>query len=565
MQIDKEQLKSLLVEPGFVSQENFDEAIVEAGEDQGKIVEYLIDKGVIKDEEWGQLLATHLGYLFVNLRKEKISKELLKKVPEMVARHHQIIIFSEEQGKIKIAMANPEDLAIVHYLEKLFKKELIIYLATANDIRQALSEYRQNLDTAISELISGYEQGIDQTKKDKIGIDLVNTIIEYGYYNFASDIHIEPLEEKIKVRFRIDGVMHKQAELAKNFLSIIITRLKILSKLRIDEHQKAQDGKFRFEVDDEAIDVRLSVLPIAEGENAVLRLLVSQSKQLSLSSIGLGETELGQIKDLIKHPHGMALVVGPTGSGKTTTLYEVIKELNSDAVHIASIEDPIEYNLEGVSQIQVNKKANLDFASGLRAIVRQDPDIIMVGEIRDEETVNIAINSAMTGHFVISTLHANNAATALPRLIDMGIEPYLIVSTVKLILSQRLVRRLCERCRYSYTLSPAEIEIMSKNQTAHDYLKKTLQKDWSNLILFKSEGCKVCANSGYKGRIGLFETLLFTDKIKKLVLNQASGPELQELAKQENNMKLMLEDGIDKALAGITSIDEVMRVAGANK
>src|SRR3989339_173841 len=354
-----------------------------------------------------------------NLGKEKIDDMVLNLIPEIIAKSKKIIIFYEDENEIKVGMMDPQDLEIIHILEKKFNRQIIPYYITKNDFLENLSRYNVGMD-----------------EKNKANVRMVELLLEHGHYSKASDIHIEPYKKIVIVRFRIDGVLHDVLEIPKNLLSLIISRIKILSKMRIDEHFAAQDGKFQFKVKNDQIDVRVSIVPITEGENVVMRLLSTKSRKMDLDSLGLDSADLDKIKKAIKSPHGMILVTGPTGSGKTTTIYEFLKILNTKEIHIATIEDPVEYDIEGISQIQVNKKTNLTFANGLRAIVRQDPDIIMIGEIRDHETADIAVNSGLTGHLVLSTLHANDAATTLPRLLDMGIEPYLIASTVRVVIAQ---------------------------------------------------------------------------------------------------------------------------------
>src|SRR3989339_898280 len=409
MKISNLKLKSILVDPGHISEKDFNQAMNLSNEKNISIEDILLDRGLINDGQLGHIIAEFIGVPYVNLRKEKIDDMVLNLIPEIIAKSKKIIIFYEDENEIKVGMRDPQDLEIIHILEKKFNRQIIPYYITKNDFLENLSRYN---------------------------VRMVELLLEHGHYSKASDIHIEPYKKIVIVRFRIDGVLHDVLEIPKNLLSLIISRIKILSKMRIDEHFAAQDGKFQFKVKNDQIDVRVSIVPITEGENVVMRLLSTKSRKMDLDSLGLDSADLDKIKKAIKSPHGMILVTGPTGSGKTTTIYEFLKILNTKEIHIATIEDPVEYDIEGISQIQVNKKTNLTFANGLRAIVRQDPDIIMIGEIRDHETADIAVNSGLTGHLVLSTLHANDAATTLPRLLDMGIEPYLIASTVRVVIAQ---------------------------------------------------------------------------------------------------------------------------------
>lgn len=383
-------------------------------------------------------------------------------------------------------------------------------------------------------------------------IKLVDSLLNYAYESRASDIHIDPAEDKVIVRMRIDGVMHSAFILPKEIQSEVITRLKVLSGLRTDEHQIAQDGRFKFIAKNGIVfDLRVSIVPTYYDENAVLRLLVEQGISLSLEGFGFSERDLRIIKDSIDKPYGMILVTGPTGSGKTTSLYTILKVLNTDEVTIITIEDPIEYSLEKVIQIQVNNQTGLTFANGLRAILRQDPNIIMVGEIRDEETAKIAVNAALTGHLLLSTLHTNDASTALPRLIDMGIEPFLIVSTVNVVVAQRLVRKICSDCKTEKKYS------LSALQTFSGSISPELLKD--NLTFYTGKGCKTCGNSGYFGRVAIYEVLEVTDAVRESVVSQRGALEIKEIATKEG-MTTMLEDGFKKANQGITTIEEILRV-----
>lgn len=388
-------------------------------------------------------------------------------------------------------------------------------------------------------------------------IKLVDYVIEYAYNSRASDVHIDPSEGKVNVRFRIDGVMHSVFILPREIQQEIISRIKVLSGLRTDEHQAAQDGRFKFRLSNgkQSFDIRVSVTPTYYEENAVLRLLVEPEQGFSLENLGFSERNLATVRKGIKKPYGMILVTGPTGSGKTTTLYTILKELNTPEVSIITIEDPIEYSLEGIEQIQVNTRTGLVFATGLRSILRQDPNIIMVGEIRDEETAGIAVNAALTGHLLLSTLHTNDAATTLPRLLDMNIEPFLIASTVNIALSQRLVRRLCEGCKVKKDLTSDEIKSLEKS-LSKSYLKIG---NLADKVFYEGKGCNTCGGSGYRGRIAVHEVLEITESVRKAIMTQATAATIKDIAVLEG-MVPILQDGIEKAEQGITSIEEVLRV-----
>jgi len=371
-------------------------------------------------------------------------------------------------------------------------------------------------------------------------------------------VHVEPREKELLVRYRIDGILHDVVSLPRELLNPVVTRIKILSKMRTDEHYAAQDGKFQEIIDGERIDVRVSALPVVDGEKIVMRLLAEKGKRYDLADLGLAAKDEKKLQRHIQKSFGMILATGPTGSGKTTTMYSVLKILNTRDVNIATIEDPIEYAMEGVNQIQVNIKTGLTFASGLRSIVRQDPDIIMVGEIRDEETAGIAVNSAMTGHLVLSTLHTNDAATTLPRFRDMKIEPFLIASTINVIIAQRLVRKICSRCITSYDVTRSELENVFPAVAVERFFKK---RQGDRVRVYKGKGCDKCGHTGYIGRIGIFELLEVTDNIRDLIMADANAKVIRQRA-IDNGMTTMLEDGVRKIMTGVTTVDEVLRVAG---
>src|SRR3989339_354844 len=548
MKISNLKLKSILVDPGHISEKDFNQAMNLSNEKNISIEDILLDRGLINDGQLGHIIAEVIGVPYVNLRKEKIDDMVLNLIPEIIAKSKKIIIFYEDENEIKVGMMDPQDLEIIHY-----------YI-TKNDFLENLSRYNVGIDEEASSVLAKLQDNnLDMDEKNKANVRMVELLLEHGHYSKASDIHIEPYKKIVIVRFRIDGVLHDVLEIPKNLLSLIISRIKILSKMRIDEHFAAQDGKFQFKVKNDQIDVRVSIVPITEGENVVMRLLSTKSRKMDLDSLGLDSADLDKIKKAIKSPHGMILVTGPTGSGKTTTIYEFLKILNTKEIHIATIEDPVEYDIEGISQIQVNKKTNLTFANGLRAIVRQDPDIIMIGEIRDHETADIAVNSGLTGHLVLSTLHANDAATTLPRLLDMGIEPYLIASTVRVVIAQRLLRKICEKCRTSYELPENEMIIVRNNKKLKEIFNIKEGED-KKITLYKGSGCKVCAHTGYSGRIGIFEVLENRENIKELIIKRASSSEISKMARA-NGMTTMFEDGIQKVIQGITTLEEVLRVA----
>lgn len=384
-------------------------------------------------------------------------------------------------------------------------------------------------------------------------IELLDSIVFNALKMKASDIHMEPREKDLLVRYRIDGILREVLTIDKNLEQALIFKIKVSSKLRTDEHFAPQDGRIRFIFENNKLDTRISILPITLGEKVVIRLLTSAGRSFKLEDLGLLGTDLEKVRKSYSKPYGMILAVGPTGSGKTTSLYSILKILNSSEVNVTTIEDPVEYDIEGVNHIQINAKANLTFATGLRSILRQDPDIIMVGEIRDNETAKIAINAALTGHLVLSTLHTNDAITTIPRLIDMGVEPFLVASTVNVVIAQRLARRLCDDCKQSFTLSKNDFDELKKIRPDMAALLKTTDK------LYHEVGCKVCGGSGFKGRVGLYEVLEITESIRKLISEKATTDEIYKEGRKLG-LKLIVEDGIDKAKHGITSLSELIRV-----
>ncbi len=560
MQLSVEQLKKLLVAPGHISEADFEAAAREAETKEKSLEDVLVSTDLIEDEQLGQLVAEEFGYKLLNLKREKVDEDVFHRIPPLVARSREVVAIGREKLGVRVGMTNPGDLETRHLVEKRLGEKVVPYYLTKSDLEIALLRYRISLKEEFEELLEHlHDPELSREEKDKIIVKMVDMLLEHGYENKASDIHIEPREEEIAVRFRIDGILHEVLTMPKEFADLILTRLKILAKLRTDEHRAAQDGKFIYHSPQEAVDVRISVVPITHGENVVMRLLSAQGRKFSLHDLGFSDTDLEKLERAIQKPHGMILVTGPTGSGKTTTLYALLKVLNREEVHIATIEDPVEYDLEGVSQIQVNPRTNLTFAKGLRAIVRQDPDIIMVGEIRDPETAGIAINSAMTGHLVLSTLHANDAATTLPRLLDMGIEPFLVASTINVIVAQRLVRIICEACKVSYEPSAEEKKLLEFEPALLKIFEQKGYRNLEHVLFYKGIGCKVCGQTGYAGRIGIFEVLEMGEEVRALVVKRAPSDEIMNVAIR-NGMVTMLHDGIGKVLGGVTTLQEVLRV-----
>ena len=545
MLITDEQLKSLVIKNSLIDEKGFLEIVEEAKNSENTIAETLVEKDIVSDENLGILISDFLKYPFIILAKITIPPDVFNIIPEKMARRKKIIPFEKDAMGVKIAMADPSNKELIQMISKKIGLPIITYLATEQDIANALRIYRKDLQKIFDQLVKSSE--IPMSK-------LVDLLINYACQDKASDVHIEPLEKDSLVRFRIDGILHDVLYLPKNLHDQIITRIKILSRLRTDEHLSPQDGKMRISLEDEEVDVRVSILPVTEGEKAVLRLLSSKFRKFSLIDLGMNEKDLKKVSAAYSKSYGMILSTGPTGSGKTTSIYAIVKILNTREKNITTIEDPAEYRIKGVNQINVNAKTNLTFANGLRSILRQDPNIIFVGEIRDSETAGIAVNASLTGHLVLSTLHTNDAATALPRLIDMSIEPFLVASTVNVIIAQRLVRKICEICKGTRTITRDELLGNLPPEIVDKYIGEK-----NSVTIYQGAGCKICHLTGYSGRIGVFEVLEITKSIRDLIIKRQDADVISQKAIEEG-MTTMLDDGLEKVIKGLTTIEEVLRV-----
>ncbi len=553
MLLPDDQIKIILFRTG-VDQKALDDLVLFTKNARISLQDAAIEKDVITDERLGLLIAGHVKFPFISLSKITIPESVFQIVPEKLARKYKVIAFARDTDGIKLAMADPTD---SHFQEMITEKtgeRVFSYLATERDIENALQVYRKDLKKSFDELLQNEISKNSSDIGDAPIAKIVDLLFTYAYRDKASDIHIEPEEKDLLVRFRIDGILHDVLYLDKKLHERILTRIKILSRLRTDEHLSAQDGKIRLVVDEDNLDLRVSIIPLVEGENAVLRLLSSHFRQFSLHDLGMNERDLKKINKVIDNSNSMILSTGPTGSGKTTTIYALLKILNTREKNITTIEDPVEYKIQGVNQIQVNVKTNLTFAEGLRSILRQDPNITFVGEIRDIETAGIAVNAALTGHLVVSTLHTNDAATALPRLIDMKVEPFLVASTVSIIIAQRLVRKTCESCKMQLFVKRSDIEKNIPKEMISKHFTMT-----EDITMYKGRGCKVCHFTGYLGRIGIFEVLEVTDRIRKLITEKNDSGVITQVAIEEG-MTTMLDDGLDKIIKGVTTFEEVLRV-----
>lgn len=580
MRIEESQLKAFILDSGLVTTDKLKKSEGEAIKSGKTLREVLLNKGYVKEEELKRLEAYILGIPFVDLTRETADPKVLHIIPEPIARKHNIIAFKKTGKNLEVAMLDPDDIQTVEFIRKKEGLRILPRLTTPESIQHFLRQYQKSLEAEFGDIIKketaalklskeegGAEIETEELKKlaeDLPVIKIVDTLIRHAILQNASDIHIEPMEKEVLARYRIDGILHDAMTLPKQIAPGIVARVKVMANLKLDEHRLPQDGRFKIETEEYRYSFRVSVIPVYDGEKIVLRLLPETAKGYTLEELGFYGNNLERIHRAIRHPTGIILATGPTGSGKTTTLYTILEMLNTPGVNISTIEDPIEYHIPRINQTQVKPDIGYTFANGLRSLLRQDPNIIMVGEIRDNETAGLAINAALTGHLVLSTLHTNSAAGALPRLLDMKVEPFLIASTVTAIISQRLVRRLCPEPE-AYNLGSNEIAGLKKDinlDRISEILKKekiiepktALEKiEWGRPQ--KNEDCP----EGYKGRIGIHEVLEMSESIKELVVKNATSDEIEKRAREEG-MLTMLEEGFIRAAQKVTSIEEILRV-----
>ena len=575
----QDKLLSLLTEEGLVATDKITEAKEQSSKSNQSVMSILTNGGFIDDELLTHATAQVSGVPYVNLRNSMIDEHILNLLPEDIAERFMAVPLAEVQNRLAVAMIDANNVQAVDYLANRIQRPLKVFMASEAGVRHVLDQYK----TDLSSVDMAAEQSEADIKEDAKGniktivqdspiSRALNTILEYAVKARASDIHIEPLEKVLKIRCRVDGVLREIMQLPKSIEPALVSRIKILSNLKIDEHRIPQDGQFTIGVVDKEVDLRISISPVVWGEQVVIRLLDKSGNSFDLEEMGYAGRALRAIRKGIKRPNGMILTSGPTGSGKSTSLYALIKEIKDDSVNIVTLEDPVEYKMQGVNQIQVNADVGLTFGNGLRSILRQDPDVVMVGEIRDKETAELAVQAALTGHLVFSTLHTNSAAGVLPRLLDMGIEPFLIASTVNTIIGQRLVRRVAPK-RDAYNSSP--IETQNLNTTIGHLLPKTKDqvmaisqdlgyKDLplagqSAYTLVKGKDAPQTPH-GYAGRAGLYEVMDVTEQIQDLIIKRSTSAEIQRMAISQG-MVTMRQDGYMKALQGLTTIEEVNRVA----
>lgn len=560
-------IADILLLEHHITQPQYDEIKVKSAS-QGTSVENIIESShLVSEEKLTEAKARLLGIPFIALGNTSFSPQALSFIPRAVAERFSLIpfLYDDKTKTLSVAMANPVDLEAISFIQQKTGLTIKSVASAPSEVAKAISlQYRQELVSEVGEAIKETEElkkvktvdssQIAQIIKEAPIAKIVSTILEYAVTSRASDVHIEPQEDRVRVRYRIDGILYDRLSLPKTVQEAVISRIKILSEMKIDEHRTPQDGRFNFKVAENEVDLRISVLPTAHGEKIVMRLLRKSGGIPTLPELGLSGTALKNLEMAILRPHGIIIVCGPTGSGKTTTLYSILSKLNTTRVNIMSLEDPVEYQIAGVNQVQINPAVGLTFATGLRAFLRQDPNIILVGEIRDSETTDLAIQAALTGHLVFSTLHTSSAAGALPRLLDLGAESFLLASTMNAMVGQRIARKICTHCRESYA---PPVSIISEMK---EILGNLFPKAETEVKFYKGKGCSECGDSGYLGRVGIFEVLPVSEKIAHLVLEHPDSDTIEKQAVLEG-MITIKQDGYLKVLQGVTTVEEILRVA----
>lgn len=602
MRVSDNLVKELLIKSGKATEEQINSVQEQSGDTKSALQDVVIKANLITDKELTKLYAEEIEVPFVELDPKDISREVLKLIPERIAIQYRVVLYGiDDTGAKLLATENPDDIEAVNFLKKQLGDDIKVFMATKQNIAACLDQYRGEISTELTKVMTPEElaEDIDENvseedvAEDSPIAQTVNLVIEYAIKAGASDIHIEPRENYVSVRYRIDGVLKETNKLPKKVIAPLVSRIKILSNLKIDEKRAPQDGRFKISANGQVFALRVSTLPIVDGEKIVMRILNESSKALGLEELGYWGRSLEDINNAIVQPHGMILVTGPTGSGKSTSLFSILSIINSPTVNISTVEDPVEYRVLGANQTQVNPAAGMTFANGLRALLRQDPNVIMVGEIRDSETATLGVQAALTGHLVFSTLHTNNAATTLPRMLDMGIEPFLIASTVRAVVGQRLVRRLCMECRISaepdsdslaQIKETFQIESDEDMRYIHELEKQALEggvgksnqgneasdelstneSSINRIWKHSDDGCEACNKTGYRGRIGIYEVLRNSESIQKLIVSNSTSEVINQQAIKEGMVTMQL-DGFIKALRGQTTIEEILRVTATNE
>ena len=567
VKIPDEQLKELLIKDGIITDSDFDSVLKDSQRMGQSVADILISRNLLRPDYYNNLLSKYFGVAPANLAQSAIDENLLKLLPEDISRSKKVILFKKEKdGAIAAAMEDPTDLSLIEFLTSRLKLKIKPYLATPEDLNKGFAFYgrrsadefkkiiEENIKTSLQSQLAGKQE--KEAALDFPIVSIVDNLMSYALASRASDIHLEILEDFLLTRYRIDGVLHEIVRMPKEVDASIVARIKLLSGLRLDEHSKPQDGRFRYQAGEAPIDVRVSTIPTFYGEKIEMRLLSATNRPLSFEELGMMEDAIKVVRNNIAKTYGIVLVTGPTGSGKSTTLYSMLNVLNKPEVNISTIEDPIEYNMKYINQTQVNPAAGITFSSGLRALLRQDPNVIMVGEIRDGETAEIAVQASLTGHLVLSTLHTNDAPSAIPRLFDMKVEPFLAAATVNTIMAQRLVRKICLDCIVSYPVTAETVKTI-KGQ----FKSLGIEREYkAPKMFYKGAGCPACGNIGYKSRFGIFEIFDVDESVRKAIIDP--NFDLGEFKKmiRGKGMVSMFEDGLRKVEKGLTTIEEVLRV-----
>jgi type IV pilus assembly protein PilB len=550
------QLGQILIELGFITPEQLETALEEHRKTPKSLGRVLIDLGMIKEADLVRALAEQVGLEFVDLNEFPIDATSTVLLPEALSRRYRAIPIGERDGRLLVAMSDPANVYALDDIRTITGRDVQPVVATANDVEEAIQKF-SGMDSQVEAMASIAAESVDETTadleealEDAPIVKLVNAIMTQAVGDRASDVHLEPAEFNVRIRFRVDGVLHEPMPPApKSIQGGLISRLKVMADLNIAERRVPQDGRISMKVGGRALDLRVATLPTVHGEKVVIRVLDKSNALLRLEDLGFLENAYDRFSDSFRKPYGAILVTGPTGSGKSTTMYSTLNILNEESKNIITVEDPVEYRLAGVNQMQVNPKAGLTFASALRSILRADPDIVLIGEIRDKETATIAIEAALTGHLVLSSLHTNDAPSAISRLVEMDVETFLVASAIDAVVAQRLARKLCERCRVVYQPEQAELEAAGFPEWLWPEIPQ----------LFKAQGCPACSNTGYRGRIGLYEVMQMSEEIERLTVERASADAIRNVAVQQGMMTLR-DDGLEKARMGITTLDEVARV-----